>query len=325
MRIVVAVHDPPVWSIPERDVRRLAEALPGDVVVDARTPEDRLREFADADVILTTRLTPAEFRQASRVRWIQSSAVGVGGLLIDEVVESAVDVTNARGLHADRIAEHAVALVLALRRRLHVAAARQHARRWAQLELMEARVPSLAESTMLVVGLGSIGGRVAALGASLGMRVIGVRRQPQLPLPPGVSQVVGPDKLRDVLGLADVVVLAAPRTVEARALLGRDELAAMRPSAVLINVARGRLINESALVVALGAGRLAGAGLDAFEHEPLPSDHPLWSLPNVLITPHTAAFGGDYWAPVIDLFLENLARFRRGEPLVNTVDKNRGY
>jgi len=325
MRIVVAVHDPPVWTIPEADVRRLAESLSEDVLVDARTPEDRLREFSEADVILTTRLTPQEFRSAGRVRWIQSSAVGVGGLLVEDLVASDVLVTNARGLHADRIAEHALTLTLALRRRLHVSASRQHTRRWAQQELMQVRVPALADSTMLVVGLGSIGGRVATLASAIGMKVIGVRRRPDLASPPGVTRVVGPDQLKEVLGLADAVVLAAPRTVETRALIGRDELAAMRAGAVLVNVARGRLINESALVVALGAGRLAGAGLDAFEHEPLPSDHPLWGLPNVLITPHTAAFGGDYWAPVVDLFRENLARFRRGEPLLNLVDKNRGY
>jgi phosphoglycerate dehydrogenase-like enzyme len=121
------------------------------------------------------------------------------------------------------------------------------------------------------------------------------------------------------------VVLALPGTGETRALIGAAEIEAMRTSALLINVARGHLVDETALVEALARGRIAGAGLDAFAVEPLAEDSPLWHLPNVLITPHTASFDGDYWAPAVDLFLDNCARFRRGEPLVNIVDKGRGY
>ena len=180
-------------------------------------------------------------------------------------------------------------------------------------------------SHVVVIGLGSIGERIAAMAAGLGMRVTGVRRRPDLPAPPGVSAVVGPDRLLDLLPHADAIVLALPRTEETRALIGFAEFACMRSSAVLVNIARGRLIEEAALVDALTHGRIAGAGLDAFEREPLPVESPLWDLPNVILTPHSAAFGRDYWTPVVDLFLDNMARFRRGEPLLNVVDKVRGY
>jgi len=325
VRVVVAVHDPPVWTIPAEGVRRIAHALPHDEVVDARSADDRRREFPAADVLVATRISAEEFKSTTRLKWIHSTAVGVGGLLPPEVVDSPVTITNSRGVHSEAIAEHAIALMLALRRRLHVAAARQAAREWAQAEISNERVPTLTQSRLLVVGLGSIGAEVARLGAALGFRVTGVRRRLDRPVPPGVDEVVGPDQLHRVLGEADVILLALPRTTSTRALFGAPEFALMRPSAMFVNVARGRLIDEAALVAALERKQIAGAGLDAFEQEPLPPDHALWPLPNVLITPHTAAFAGDYWGPVIDLFLENMARYRAGKALVNVVDKAVGY
>jgi phosphoglycerate dehydrogenase-like enzyme len=240
-------------------------------------------------------------------------------------VASDIVVTNVRGVHAEYIAEHAIALVLALRRQIHTAVRRQGERQWAQTELQSARVLPISDSHLVVVGLGAIGSRVAALARGLGMRVTGVRRRPDLPGPPGDIAIRGRHELLDVLPDADAVVLAAPGTADTRALIGEPELAAMRSSAVLVNVARGRLIDDGALVRALEEGRLAGAALDAFTREPLPDDHPYWRLPNVLMTPHTAPFGGDYWALAADLFLENVGRFRRGEPLLNVVDKTLGY
>ena len=325
MRIVASVNDPPVWILPSSEVRRIASAIPDAEVIEALTPEDRARALPDADVFIGTRISDAEAASARRLRWIQSTAVGVAPILVPEIVNGPVVVTNVRGVHSQPIAEHAIALVLALRRQLHTARDRQTARDWAQVELQAARVPVLADSTLVVVGLGAIGSRVAALGAGLGMRVIGVRRQLAKPAPHGVTSVVGPDRLREVLVDADAVVLATPRTADTRAMIGQAELAVMKPSAVLVNVARGRLIDDDALVAALERGAIAGAGLDAFVREPLPEDHPLWRLPNVLITPHTAAFGDDYWRPAVDFFLENFERFTRGHTLINVVDKMQGY
>ena len=325
MRIVTAVHEPPVWTLPVEQVQRIARACPEDEVIDARTPDERARAFPDAEVLLSWRLTRDEARTARQLKWIQSTAVGVAELLVPDIVHSTVVVTNVRGVHSEPIAEHAIALVLALRRQLHVAAARQATRTWAQVELQAARMPVLAETRLVVIGLGAIGARVARMGAALGMRVTGVRRRPAEPAPPGVESVVGVDGLHAALADADAVVLAAPWTGEARPIIGADELAIMRPAAVLVNVARGRLIDDDALVAALETGRIAGAGLDAFTREPLAQDHPYWRLPNVIVTPHTASFGGDYWQAAVDLFLENLTRYRRGENLLNVVDKTRGY
>jgi phosphoglycerate dehydrogenase-like enzyme len=325
MRLAIAVHDPPVWTIPPAQVARIAAALPDVGVVDARDGEARSEAFRDADVLLVTHLTAAEFAAARRVRWLHTTAVGVGGLLVAGVVDSPVVVTNTRGTHGEAIAEHAIALALALRRRLHVALARQAERRWAQEEISQACVPLLSGSRLLVLGLGGIGAQVAALGVGLGMHVEGIRRRLDLPAPPGLARVRPMAELQAALAEADVVVLALPGTQETRAVIGARELQAMRPGAVLVNVARGRLVDADALADALTSGRLAGAGLDAFEREPLPADHPCWTMPNVIISPHTAAFAGDYWGPAVDLFLENFARFRRGAPLVNVVDKAQGY
>jgi D-2-hydroxyacid dehydrogenase (NADP+) len=325
MRIVVSIHEPPVWSIPASQVDRIARARPGDTVIDARDADARLREFPSADALFTWRISAAEFALAPRVRWMHSSAVGVDTLLPAPVVASPVVVTMSRGVHSESIAEHAIALVLALRRHLHVAARRQHERAWAQVEIAAAGVPALAATRLLVIGLGSIGARIASHAAALGMQVRGVRRRSSLKAPDGVVEVFAADELSAALPDADVVVLAAPRTGETGALIGRAELARMKPGALLINVARGQLVDEPALAEALGSGRLGGAGLDAFAREPLSPESPLWAFPNVLITPHTASFSGDYWTPVVDLFLENVGRFERGEPLHNVVDKTRGY
>jgi phosphoglycerate dehydrogenase-like enzyme len=270
-------------------------------------------------------MTSEEFARAGRVRWIHTSAVGVGGLLRPEVVASPVVVTNARGLHADAIAEHAIALLLALRRGLHVAARRQATADWAQVESSTRVVRPLSETTLLVVGLGAIGARVARLGAGLGMTVTGVRRDVSAPPPEGVTHVVPAEALGDALPGADAVVLAVPRAGSAGPLLGVAEIARMRRSAMIVNVARGTLVDETALADALRSGRIAGAGIDAFPREPLPADSPWWGLPNLIVTPHAAALDGDYWTPVVDLFLDNMGRFRRGEPLRNVVDKTRGY
>jgi phosphoglycerate dehydrogenase-like enzyme len=322
---VVAVHDPPVWTMPAEHVARIAASLPGDEVVHAREPDERRREFPAAEVIVTTRLSGGEFALARRLRWIHTTAVGVGPLLSTEAVASAIPITNARGSHSEAIAEHAIALLLALRRHLHIAAARQAERRWAQLELQAERVLTLPDTHLLVVGLGSIGSRIAGLASGLGRRGTGVRRRIDQPVPAGVAEVLPPERFREALGRVDAVVLAVPRTHETRALLSDAEFDAMRPSAVVVNIARGRLIDDAALVRALESGRIAGAGLDAFQEEPLPPSHPYWGLPNVLITPHTAAFAGDYWPPVVDQFLENMRRYKNGQPLLNVVDKKAGY
>jgi phosphoglycerate dehydrogenase-like enzyme len=178
---------------------------------------------------------------------------------------------------------------------------------------------------MGIVGLGAIGGEVARLAAPFGFRVTGIRRRSGEPPPDGVEAVWMPDRLPDLLSESDVVVLAAPHTPETKRLIGRAEIDRMKPGALLINVARGKLVDDAALIAALVDGRLGGAALDVFSEEPLDPSSPYWDLPNVIVTPHTSGAMQDYWTPLVTLFSENLRRLDRGEPLLNVVDKQSGY
>jgi phosphoglycerate dehydrogenase-like enzyme len=178
---------------------------------------------------------------------------------------------------------------------------------------------------VLVVGLGAIGSETARRISAFGAEVVGLRRRPSSAPVPGVSAVLGPEALQSELSRADVVVLSAPQTAETWHLVGDAEFAAMKPGAVLVNVSRGKLVDEKALVRALAAGKLRGAALDVFEHEPLDPGSPLWDRHDVLITPHVSGFHADYWPDATRLFAENLRRFVAGQPLENLVDKQAGY
>ena len=184
---------------------------------------------------------------------------------------------------------------------------------------------TIAGASVLVVGLGGIGRAAAARFAALGATVTGVRRQADAPLPPGVTAVHPPSALHDLLPTADVVLLTAPQTAATRNLIGAPELALMKETAVVVNVSRGTLIDEDALTDALRRGVIAAAALDVFRDEPLGPQNSLWSVPNLLITPHSAGFRSDHWQAATDLFAENLARFDAGETLLNVVDKSAGY
>ena len=216
--------------------------------------------------------------------------------------------------------------LLLLARRFNLMLDAQRERRWIQNELTQAAWPwSLSGRKMTVVGLGTIGQEVARRANIFGMRVIGVRRRLDQPLPAFVENVVGPDRLHDALSGSDVLVIAAPFVSGTDRLIRAEQIALLNPGAIIINVARGRIIDEPALIAGLESGRLGGAVLDVFEREPLDPASPLWSLPNVVISPHSAGVRPDHWAEVIDLFSENLGRFDRGEPLLNLVNCDVGY
>src|SRR6476620_9249610 len=210
MRVAVAIHDLPVWTIPPAQVDRLAGLMPGDTITDARDPESRRRAFADADIAFATKLSADEFAIARNLKWVHSSAVGIGPILSPALVASPVVVSSSRGVHSPAIAEHAIALILALRRQLHTSVKRQIAREWAQVELSTIPIPPLADTELLVVGLGTIGERVATMALGMGMRVAAVRRHVDAPAPAGLATVAGPDALPEMLTRADVVVLALP-------------------------------------------------------------------------------------------------------------------
>jgi phosphoglycerate dehydrogenase-like enzyme len=323
MKVVTSVYSDPAWTLPLTQVDRLRLEFPHLTVVDAPSRDERLRELPDADVAFLSQLKADEFAAASSLRWIQSPAAGVAGLLFAELRDSPVVLTNARGIHGDAVAEHVIGVAIVLFRQIHLAIRRQAARGWSKEA--PSRFRMLQGSRMAVIGLGAIGSAVAQRAAAMDMDVVAVRRTPSAPRPASVSAVYAPAELDTALAAADVVVLAAPLTPETRGMIGRAQVRTMRRSAILINVSRGKLVNEDELASELAQGRIAGAALDVFEHEPLAPSSPLWDLPNVVITPHTSAFRGDYWALAVGLFASNLRRFERGEPLVNVVDKAAGY
>jgi phosphoglycerate dehydrogenase-like enzyme len=247
-------------------------------------------------------------------------------MLFPEMVRSGVTMTNSRGTSALTIAEHTVAVTMALLRDLPLAQRRQAQATWAQNEFHAGgAIRLLRGSHVLIVGLGAIGGETARLMSALGATVAGVRRHLDAPVPPGVSRIVPPASLRDELPHADIVVVAAPQTAATDRMIGREELAVMKPDAILVNVSRGRLIDEQALVDALDRRRLRAAALDVFDEEPLPADSPLWAREDVLITPHVSGFHAAFWPDLTALFGENLRRFLHGRPLRNVVDKAAGY
>jgi phosphoglycerate dehydrogenase-like enzyme len=327
VKILVGIHSRfASWNIPVEQVERLRAEFPHHSFDHARNEDDVAALVEDADVAFMSEMRPAHFGAARRLRWIHSPAAGVGSMLFPAVVESSVLLSNSRGVSADPIAEHVLALTLALFRKLPLVFRSQGARHWAQDDVMAS--PPLRQvqgSRVLIVGLGSIGAACAWRFAALGAQVSAVRRRPDHPVPRGVSQVAGDDQLQQLLPDADLVVVSAAQTGVTHGLLGRAELSLMQASAIIINVSRGKLVDEAALTAALREGSIAGAGLDVFEHEPLDSSSELWTLPNVIITPHMSGFRPDHWDAVTALFAENLHRFDRGDPLRNLVDKTAGY
>lgn len=327
MMVLLATYTPvAAWNMPEAYVERLRRDFPEHTFVRAGSDAETLERIPDAEVAFGAHFTRDHLAAAQRLRWIHSPAAGVGNLLFPEMVSSPVELTNNRGNSSATIVEHVIAVTLALLRGLPLAWQRQTERVWAQDEI-NAGPPmrTLRESRVLVVGLGSIGAGVARLAHAFGAHVVGVRRRTGQPAPAGVEAVVAPDRLAVELPLADVVVVAAPDTSETLRLLGATELALMKDDAVLVNVSRGSLIDEAALVRTLETGRLRGAALDVFEHEPLATDSPLWARHDVLVTPHVAGFHKAHWEIVVATFSENLRRFTAGEPFVNRVDKKAGY
>jgi phosphoglycerate dehydrogenase-like enzyme len=250
--------------------------------------------------------------------------------MFPELLASPVVVTSARGIRARAIAEHVIGVTIALARRLPAALRAQAAHHWAQNELEGpmSGVRSLDGMRMGIVGLGSIGKEIVNLASPFGIRVSGIRRRTSGSPPStiaGVDDVLSPERLPELLEKSDVVVLAVPHTPETKQLIGRVEIDRMKRGAFLVNIARGKLIDDSAVADALRDGRLGGAALDVFTREPLEASSPYWDLPNVIVTPHTSGAMQDYWTPLVALFSENLRRFEKGEPLVNVVDKIAGY
>jgi phosphoglycerate dehydrogenase-like enzyme len=310
---------PPQTEITRSWARTLAEKLPAFDVVVAETPDDARQQIADADAAFGT--LPADvLRQAHQLKWLQAPAIAPpAGYYYSELIQHPVVVTNQRGIFNEHIAAHIMAFVLAFARGFHRYIPRQLRHEWAPTAL-DTGVVHLPESTALIVGVGGIGSEAASKCAAFGMRVIGVDAR-QHDRPADVAELHPPDRLDEQLSRADFVILTIPHTPETEGLMNAARFGRMKPSAFFINIGRGKTTRLHDLDLALRSGTIAGAGLDVFEEEPLPADHPLWDAPNVLLTPHTAGFGPYLDDRRLAILLDNAQRFERGEPLVNVVDK----
>jgi len=284
---------------------------------EVRSLEDLKARIEDVDVLLCSGLWRNELiPAASRLVFIQSISAGTDQYSRDALAAAGVRAASAQGVNERAVAEHAIALILALTRQIPQARDNQAAKKWrGMIGDISRREDELGGKTLLVVGMGRIGSRLAALAKAFDMRVIAVRRDPSKDAG-AADRVVGEDELLGMLPQADFVALTCPLTPRTENLIDAKALAAMKPSAYLVNVARGKVVNEPALIEALGQNRIAGAALDCVWEEPLPATSSLWGVPNVLITPHTAGETRRYEDNVIDLLLENLERLWRGEAVL---------
>jgi phosphoglycerate dehydrogenase-like enzyme len=308
---------------PEKPLAALREAFPGVEIVAVRNRDEVVAAIADADGYFGT-LTSDTYRVAKRLRWVQASSAGVEWLpAVPELIESDVIVTNTRGAHAATIGEHTFAMLLTFTRRMRLLDQFKANKAWGRAEA-EACVEGLVGKTLGIVGLGNIGRAIAQRASAFDMRVLAVDVQALEP-PPAVSQLFRLDQLHEVLPRLDVLVVSVPLTDRTRGLIGAPELALLRPSAYLLVVSRGGILDEDALIRALRENRLAGAGLDVTATEPLPPESPLWEIDNLIISPHVSAHSVQTMDRMWQIVEENIGHFIRGEPLVNVVDKRLGY
>ncbi|MES2209045.1 MAG: D-2-hydroxyacid dehydrogenase [Chloroflexota bacterium] len=348
-----AIAVSPILSarVRSQDLDRIRAAAPGSRIVNLSVEGLADGPVEDVEVLLRGWLSSEAFdrlvARAPRLRWVHSATSGVERALTPAARDRAITVTNARGVFTRPIAEHVLMLILAISRRLPQLLELQRERTWQPLQGVELR-----ELTIGIVGYGSIGKAVASLAGAFGAEVIALRRNPgahetrpsagardaasagstapadpdeAFPYPPSPLRIVGPDGLHDLLAASDIVVLAAPLTPETEDMIDAAALAVMGRDAWIINVARGRLIDDRALVDALREHRIGGAALDAFREEPLPPTSPFYDLGNVIVTPHTAWSSARVLDRSIDLFCENLRRYSAGQRLRNVVDPGAGY
>lgn len=331
MLVLNTRDDRPKWAMPDTVPGKIAQAL-GDgwtiKVVDAPVSSrgdggsvspEAIAAIRGAEIYIGAgvprELLLAALEPPASLRWAHSTTAGVSSFLYPEMLESSVVLTNSAGVHAEPMAESALGMILYFARGFDFAMAAQARSVWNQEPFIESMSPvrEIAGSTLGIVGMGGIGREIAWRAEALGMRVIATRSSSSR------------SSFEDLLRNSDYVAVCVPDTTTTRGLIGARELALLNPGAVLINLSRGAVIDENALIAALRTNQIRGAGLDVFSHEPLPEDSPLWTMRNVLITPHVSAVTDRYWDRQLALILENIRRYEAGEPLRNVVDKVRGY
>jgi phosphoglycerate dehydrogenase-like enzyme len=308
-----------VTELGPAEIRQIQAAAPGATIL-AGERATLATQVADADAIVGT-INPELFRAAKKLRWVQVYSAGIEHYVFPELADSGVVLTNCKILQGPNIADHAMSLLLALTRELYLTIPNRVSAEWSRREYSPVE---LRGKTAVIVGVGGIGMQIAQRAHAFDMTVIGVDPK-DMPLNYFVSRVVPPDRLETVLPEADVVFMAAPLTPESQTMMGRRQFGLMKKGSYFIAVSRGRTYDSDALLEALQSKRLAGAGLDVTNPEPLPKGNPLWKLENVIITPHIAGQSDGVEARRMALIVENVSRFVRGERLLNVVDKKKGY
>ena len=322
MKVLIQLRALTLPEVTDAELAQIREAAPAAEVVIARNDEEALEHLPDAEVILGL-VERRTFAEARKLRWVHAVVSGIDVMLFPELVASDVLVTGEKALVGEHLADHAFALLLALTRQLKRAIL-EAPNSWPSRLPMRREMIELTGLTMGIVGLGGTGKAVALRAAAFGMDVIAVDVE-ALQRPPGVRELWNMDHFHDLLGASDVVVICCPLTEATRGLLDNQAFAAIKPGSYLINVTRGPIIDGDALVIALRDGKVAGAGLDVTPVEPLPPEHPLWRMPNVVITPHTAGASQMRGHRNVQRFIENLRCYRAGQPLDGLIDKQKGY
>ncbi|HEY1938907.1 MAG TPA: D-2-hydroxyacid dehydrogenase [Candidatus Angelobacter sp.] len=324
--LIVHYHSFELWHAPSWIRERLQQDFPDHQFLQLQNYDRVPDEIADTDVFIGWSLRPEQFATAKKLRWIHSPAAAVHQLMYPELIQSNVALTNSTGIHGPVVAEHAITVLLALAKCLPQAMQYQAKHEWSQDQLWHSqpRPREVADATVAVIGMGGIGREFTRRAKAMEMKVLAVRENPSKG-PEGADAVFGPEQIDEVLPQSDYVLLCTPVTPSTTGIMNPARLSKMKPDAYLINVARGPLIDEAALLDTLQQRRIAGAALDVFNEEPLPANSPFWALGNILITPHTAAVTDRLWERHYRLIVENMKRFLAGKELLNAVDKSRGY
>lgn len=307
-------------KLSQEKIDALQKAVPGSVVEAYPDPKAALPHVADADAIAMWGFQDAEplLKAAPKCRWVHSLSDGVERLLTPEMMKRPIHLTNSHGIHDRAVSEHTMALMLSWLRRIPDAVKSQEKHEWKRYH-----GESLFGKTVAIVGFGSIGRTIAQRTKVFETKILAVKKHRTTEF--FADEVFTTDEIMEVLPRADIVIAALPSTPETAGYFGADKFAAMKSSALFINIARGSIVDEDALVKALQNGEIAGACLDVFSEEPLPPDHPFWTMNNVIITAHTASWIPKFFDKVLMLLKNNFAAFYQGEPLMNEVDKKKGY
>ncbi|MEG6586377.1 D-2-hydroxyacid dehydrogenase [Dendrosporobacter sp. 1207_IL3150] len=316
------MHTPNILVInqlSDRHISAITNSVPGCSIISCDLA-DAEKYIDTAEIIVAWGWMDLQelYLKAPKLRWVHALSAGVEKMLFPEMISSSTLLTNSRGIHGIPMSEHVISMILAFTRGLNVFIKQQQQRVWKRTALEE-----IHEKTIGIIGLGSIGREIAKRAKGLGMRVVASKREMTTEL--FVDTLYTSNQIEEVLAVSDFVVVTLPETKQTQGLFTLNLFKLMKPSAYFINVARGSIVKEDDLSIALSQGIIKGAALDVFENEPLPESSPLWDVPNVIITPHIAAISPHYLDRAMKLFCENLACYCGGQEMVNIIDKTKGY